>query len=206
VEGAEAGKTYTLAVRARALGQDLSARLGLERSARRRARFSRGGGAPAAPTQPLPQGEDVRLKADEWTELHLTFAADESAAEGILAYLSCSQPGGRLWISGFRLYEGDYVPSGQADQPVENLLENGDFAAGEEPWQFDFTQQRNVKRTYRRASCLVTRLLANMGAAGETPLLEHVSRPVAEGEQRWLDGLYVDVPEGWDDPYRFFRW
>ncbi len=207
VAGAEAGKTYTLAVRAKALGQDLSARLGLERSARRRGRFSRGGGAPpAAPPEPLPQGEDVRLKAGEWTELHLTFAADESAAQGILAYLSCSQPGGRLWIDGFRLYEGDYVQSQQADHPVETLLENGDFATGEEPWQFDFTQQRNVKRTYRRASCLVTRLLANMGAAGETRLLEHVSRPVADGEQRWLDGLYVDVPEAWDDPYRFFRW
>jgi hypothetical protein len=23
---------------------------------------------------------------------------------------------------------------------------------------------------------------------------------------RWLDGLYLDVPEQWDDPYRFFRW
>ena len=24
--------------------------------------------------------------------------------------------------------------------------------------------------------------------------------------RRWLDGLYLDVPEEWDDPYRFFRW
>lgn len=23
---------------------------------------------------------------------------------------------------------------------------------------------------------------------------------------RWLDGFYLDVPEQWDDPYRFFRW
>ncbi len=23
---------------------------------------------------------------------------------------------------------------------------------------------------------------------------------------RWVDGLYVDTPESWDDPYRFFRW
>ena len=46
----------------------------------------------------------------------------------------------------------------------------------------------------------------NMGVAGQTQLLEHVSQPVAEGEQRWLDGLYLDVPEEWDDPYRFFRW
>ena len=23
---------------------------------------------------------------------------------------------------------------------------------------------------------------------------------------RWLEGLYLDKPEAWDDPYRFFRW
>jgi len=27
-----------------------------------------------------------------------------------------------------------------------------------------------------------------------------------ENERRWLDGLYLDAPEEWDDPYRFFRW
>jgi hypothetical protein len=28
----------------------------------------------------------------------------------------------------------------------------------------------------------------------------------AKPEKRWLDGLYLDPPEEWDDPYRFFRW
>lgn len=28
--------------------------------------------------------------------------------------------------------------------------------------------------------------------------------PPSQG--RWLSGLYVDVPQEWDDPYRFFRW
>jgi len=28
--------------------------------------------------------------------------------------------------------------------------------------------------------------------------------PPTEG--RWLQGLYLDQPEAWDDPYRFFRW
>ena len=207
VGSAEDGKTYTLAVRAKALGEDLSAQLGVERAPARRRRF-RGGGVPgAAPlTGPLAVGEEVPLKADEWTELHVTFKADESVPAGVRAYLRCTQPGGRLWLGGFRLCEGAYVPSEQADEPDEDLLANGDFSAGEEGWQFEFTQQRNVKRTYRRASCLVTRLLANMGVAGQTRLIEHVSQPVAEGEQRWLDGLYLDVPEEWDDPYRFFGW
>jgi len=75
------------------------------------------------------------------------------------------------------------------------------------PWQLDYSGEKmNIKRTFRKVSYCTTRLLANMGAAGETRLLEHVARPVGEGEQRWLDGLYLDVPETWDDPYRFFRW
>jgi beta-galactosidase len=77
------------------------------------------------------------------------------------------------------------------------------------PWQFDCKQPQNVKRTFRRSSYLVSRLLANMGAAGSTPLLEYFHNPVDTSktdEKRWLDSFYLDVPEEWDDPYRFFRW
>jgi serine/threonine protein kinase len=28
----------------------------------------------------------------------------------------------------------------------------------------------------------------------------------SKAEMRWLDGLYLDQPEEWDVPYRFFRW
>jgi beta-galactosidase len=75
------------------------------------------------------------------------------------------------------------------------------------PWQFA-SKQMNHRRTFRRASYLVTRLAANLGAAESTPVLERFRRPVeaSRPEQRWLDGLYLDVPEEWDDPYRFFRW
>jgi hypothetical protein len=54
----------------------------------------------------------------------------------------------------------------------------------------------------------VARLLANMGVAAETPVLDRVKSPVsaAKPEKRWLDGLYLDQPEDMDDPYRFFRW
>jgi hypothetical protein len=76
------------------------------------------------------------------------------------------------------------------------------------PWQFDPKKPMNLKRTFRRASGLVTRLAANMGAAGSTPLLARFRDPVeaSKSEERWLDGLYLDTPEEWDDPYRFFRW
>jgi hypothetical protein len=44
--------------------------------------------------------------------------------------------------------------------------------------------------------------------AGSTPLLNFFRSPVeaSRSEQRWLDGLYLDTPEEWDNPYRFFRW
>ncbi len=76
------------------------------------------------------------------------------------------------------------------------------------PWQFDYARSYNLKRTFRRTSFLLTRLLANMGVSGTTPLLERFGKPLdaAKPEQRWLDGLYLDAPEEWDDPYRFFRW
>jgi hypothetical protein len=74
------------------------------------------------------------------------------------------------------------------------------------PWQFDREKQMNLKRTFRRSSYLVSRLAANMGVAGSTPVLARFHSPAQPSEKRWLEGLYLDVPEEWDDPYRFFRW
>ena len=76
------------------------------------------------------------------------------------------------------------------------------------PWQRDYSKQYNVKRTFRREAFLLTRLLGNLGVEGTTPLLAHFSSPVdaKKAEKRWLEGMYLDQPEEWDDPYRFFRW
>jgi hypothetical protein len=72
------------------------------------------------------------------------------------------------------------------------------------PWQFDQKKQMNLKRTFRRSAYLAARL----AAVGSTPILARFHSPVeaSKGEKRWLDGLYLDAPEEWDDPYRFFRW
>ena len=69
-------------------------------------------------------------------------------------------------------------------------------------------EPQNLRRTYRRTSFQLARLLANMGVAAPTPLLARFSSPVtaAKPEKRWLDAFYLDRPEEWDDPYRFFRW
>jgi len=75
------------------------------------------------------------------------------------------------------------------------------------PWSFDMKQQ-NTKRVFRRTAFALSRLLGNLGVSGSTPLLERFREPVHLGGdgKRWLDGLYLDAPEEWDDPYRFFRW
>jgi hypothetical protein len=69
-------------------------------------------------------------------------------------------------------------------------------------------ETQNLRRTYRRTSYQLARLLANLGVAAETPLLDRFKTPItaAKPEKRWLDGFYLDRPEEWDDPYRFFRW
>jgi beta-galactosidase len=74
------------------------------------------------------------------------------------------------------------------------------------PWHFDQAKSMNLKRTFRRAAVTLTRIASNLGAASGTPILGRFHTPVAAGEQRWLRGLYLDVPGEWDDPYRFFRW
>lgn len=75
------------------------------------------------------------------------------------------------------------------------------------PWQFDYSGNYGLKRTFRRTAFLAARLLANLGVRGETPLLSRFATPVKGGEPgRWLSGFYLDQPEEWDDPYRFFRW
>ena len=76
------------------------------------------------------------------------------------------------------------------------------------PWKSGSQNAPNLKRTFRRESYLLTRLLANVGVTGDVPLPDRMHTPPrpAPAEQRWLTGLYLDRPEEWDDPYRFFRW
>src|SRR6185436_2031919 len=52
------------------------------------------------------------------------------------------------------------------------------------PWQFDPTKQSNLKRTYRRASFAVSRLLANLGVPSTSPILARFSTPVESSKRR----------------------
>jgi hypothetical protein len=76
------------------------------------------------------------------------------------------------------------------------------------PWRISAEGAPNEKRTFRRAAFLLSQLLGRSGVWGHTPILERFHTPVDPGksEKRWLNGLYLDMPEEWDQPYRFFRW
>jgi hypothetical protein len=92
------------------------------------------------------------------------------------------------------------VPGGK------NLFANAGFEDGAEPWFFsDRTEQRNLKRTYRRTSFLLARLLAGMGVAGSPPVLERFATPVGgrpapslvqNGDFR-ADADGDGTPDGW---------
>ena len=51
-------------------------------------------------------------------------------------------------------------------------------------------------------------ILGNMGVEEPTPMLERFSSPANGSDHggRWLAGFYLDKPEEFDDPYRFFPW
>jgi hypothetical protein len=89
----------------------------------------------------------------------------------------------------FRLYEGGYVPwkapaKGAKAQGPRNLIANPSFETGAKPWWFQYREKRNARRTCRRASFVLTRVLANMGVAAPTPLLAHISTPPGAGADR----------------------
>jgi beta-galactosidase len=184
VRGGEIGKTYTFSARVKGIDGPVTARLEIER--------------PVNPWDRAVKGPDVKVPEGEWTELRVTFKVEKPFAEGWFAYLSSSEEGGRLRADDFRLVED----SGAGG----NFLANAGFEEGTRPWSFSFHEQYNLRKTYRRTSFLLARLLSNLGAASSTPLLDRFRSPAKEGEKRWLDGLYLDEPEEWDDPYRFFRW
>ena len=192
VPAGQEGKTYTLAVLVKSFGENgtgsgawtpgarpiigappVTLRLEMERAGQ--------------PWDRVVRGEDTLVQGESWQEMHVTFRVDKPFPEGWQAYLHCGQEGARFRADLFRLYEGPYIAGrpGEGDgegQASRNMLANPSFEAGTAPWFFNWpTEQQNLRRTYRRSSFLVNRLLANMGVAAETPLLSRFAVP-ASGE------------------------
>jgi hypothetical protein len=192
VKAGQIGTTYTFAAVVKAVGEAGRVRLEVERAGR--------------PWDRVIRGEDRELRPDEWTEVHVTFRVEKSYPEDWSAYIHCSQPGARLRADMFRLYQGDEVPQRVGAGGGGNLFANPSFEAGPEPWFFrPAAEQQNLRKTFRRASFLLARLLANMGVRGETPLLSRFSTPasgpprgsvVRNGDMR-LDADGDGMPDHW---------
>ena len=163
----EVGKTYTFSAFVKGVGGPVIVHLEVERA--------------GSPWDRAVKGEDVTV-GDLWTEIHVTYRVETPFPEGWQAYVGCSQEGGRFRADMIRLCEGDYVPWTPAARGQANLIANPSFEEGQAPWWFMFQEQYNLRKTYRRSSFLLTRLLANMGVAGETPLLSRFGTPVGEAE------------------------
>lgn len=171
VKAGQVGKTYTLAVFIKSVGAPVRVRLEVERA--------------GSPWDRAARAEDTEVGPERWTELHTTFTVQKPFPEGWQAYLHCEQEGGRFRADLFRLYEGGYIPGrsvgmSDGDPNGPNLLTNSSFEAGCEPWFFTWPlEQQNLRRTYRRTSFLIARLLANMGVSADTPLVTRFSSPAS---------------------------
>jgi len=169
-----AGKTYTFDARVKAVGGPAVLRLEVERAGR--------------PWDRAARGPDNTVNPGAWTDLHLTFAVDKEYPEGWQAYLNASGEGAQLQVYRMRLYEGAYISNDNEDgTPTQtadrNLFKNANFEAGLTSWFFIHgPEQFNLRRTFVRTSFAVSRLLANLGVSGSTPLLERFGNPVSASE------------------------
>jgi beta-galactosidase/beta-glucuronidase len=145
---------------------------------------------------------DIHMKAGE----HIAAYFEPAGSKSLLSGIGSSDVHNRAPV------EIPLVSSGAA------IIGDGVLAKTEDanvlfyqllPWQMDYSNgQHNVKQSFRRSAFLLNRLLGNMGISGSTKILARFNSPVMKEnpEKRWLDDLYMDEPEDWDDPYRFFRW
>jgi len=159
------GKTYTFAARVKAIGGPAVVRFEVERAGR--------------PWDRAVRGPDITVNPGDWNELHFTFAVDKAYPEGWQAYLNGSGDGVSFQVNRLRFYEGAYVSSGDTGAPDRNLFKNVNFEAGLASWFYNHApDQFNLRRTFMRTSFAVSRLLANLGVSGATPLLERFGDPL----------------------------
>ncbi len=119
---------------------------------------------------------DVPVKGDQWYRVSFKARAEGQAPQGVTMTITNMA----TWRS---------------------LFEYQRFQPGPEWKQFTFLVQSND--TVESG----TRLQIWYNAPGNLSLSDVRVEPIAPPtEGRWLKGLYLDVPEEWDDPYRYFCW
>jgi hypothetical protein len=170
VAAGQPGKSYTFAACVKAVGGPAVVRLEVERAGQ--------------PYDRAVRGPDITVNPGDWTELHLTFPVDKSYPEGWQAYLNGSGDGAKFQVNRVRLYEGAYIPISDAASAAngaqaKNMFKNVNFESGLTSWYFNHgPEQFNLRRTFEKTSFAVSRLLANFGVSGSTPLLARFGDPV----------------------------
>ena len=83
----------------------------------------------------------------------------------------------------------------------QSFFEYQRFVPGPRWKQFSFEVQSNDTADRQ------TRFQIWYSGPGRLWLADVRVQPIRDPtEGRWHEGFYLDVPESWDDPYRFFRW
>ena len=121
--------------------------------------------------------QDVPVRDSQWYRISLRAHAEGMAGKAVTLALQNT----RTWNS---------------------LFDYQSFSPSEEWRTFRFLVQANGTAEKN------TRFQIWHGNAGTLWLADITMAPVAPPvtEGRWSQGMYLDQPEEWDDPYRFFRW
>ena len=120
--------------------------------------------------------QDVPVKAGQW--YRITLRAKAEGLDGKVVQLALQNT--KTWTS---LFEYQYFTPTSEWRTYRFLVKSNG------------TAERN------------TRFQIWFGNPGTLWLADVSVLPVPPPtEGRWLQGLYLDQPEAWDDPYRFFRW
>ena len=72
------------------------------------------------------------------------------------------------------------------------------------PWDFDIAAKPYLRTSYRHSVFTVAKILTNLGADVNNPIIQILSNPPAD--KAWLRSYYLQTPEAADDPYRYYRW
>jgi hypothetical protein len=116
--GGRKGATYTFAVFAKAVGEPAQVALQVQRN---------------GPPWDNAVDEPLRVTAQAWRELHVTFEVRDEYPEGWFAYVYCGEPNVEFRLDDFRLYEGSYVPFAEATRSQRLAAEVAVFDTGAAP-------------------------------------------------------------------------
>jgi hypothetical protein len=154
-----------------------------------------------------PAAAREKLTADSWAQ-RFTFTppADKKAGSIMLAQHDMPVEKGQWYRISLRAkFQGAKSP--RVNLTIQNtttwrsFFPYQDFTPGEAWKEFTFTVESS------QSAKSGTKFQIWHGSPGTLWLAAmRMERCDPPWQGRWLTGLYLDRPEEWDDPYRFFRW